>query len=161
DCLGLINDPLAFRKSKTIAGVYAALSKSRSSGGKHDNKSRRYREGLLSCCQHKPRHDVGPGLPSYSLSSAMVLTAILTAISDRSGVFAGVRCRRIPLQVRIFEHWRTAADAVPVTYKQGVTGSSPVAPTTRHRVKRGVRRTAVPARRRRATPSFDLRWAAG
>ena len=36
---------------------------------------------------------VGLGLPSYSLSSAMVLTAILTAISDRSGVFAGVRYR--------------------------------------------------------------------
>jgi hypothetical protein len=32
---------------------------------------------------------VGLGLPSYSLSSAMVLTAI----SDRSAVFAGVRCR--------------------------------------------------------------------
>jgi hypothetical protein len=59
----------------------------------------------------------------------MVLTAILTAISDRSGVFAGVRCRRIPLQVRIFEHWRTAADAVPVTYKQGVSSSSLLAPT--------------------------------
>jgi hypothetical protein len=59
----------------------------------------------------------------------MVLTAILTAISDRSGVFAGVRCRGIPLQVRIFEQWRTAADAVPVTYKQGVSSSSLLAPT--------------------------------
>ncbi len=59
----------------------------------------------------------------------MVLTAILTAISDRRGVFAGVRCRRIPLQVRIFEHWRTAANAVPVTYKQRVSSSSLLAPT--------------------------------
>jgi len=45
---------------------------------------------------------VGLGLPSYSLSSAMVLTAILTAISDRSGVFAGVRCRRDSLTSKDF-----------------------------------------------------------
>jgi hypothetical protein len=69
------------------------------------------------------------GLPSYPLSSPMVLTAILTAVCYRSRVFAGVRCRMDSLQVRIFEHWGTAADATPVTYKQGVSSSSLLAPT--------------------------------
>jgi hypothetical protein len=62
---------------------------------------------------------VGLGLPSYSLSSAMVLTAILTAISDRSAVFAGVRCRTDSLTGKdLTGKDCTAADAVPVSYKQ-------------------------------------------
>jgi hypothetical protein len=59
----------------------------------------------------------------------MVLTAIPTAIHGRFGVFAGVHCRTDSLQVRISGHRRTAADASPVTYKQGVSSSSLLAPT--------------------------------
>src|SRR4051812_35256700 len=60
----------------------------------------------------------------------MVLTAILTAIHSRLGVFAGVHCRTDSLRVRISGHRRTAADASPVTYKQGVSSSSLLAPTS-------------------------------
>jgi hypothetical protein len=59
----------------------------------------------------------------------MVLTAILTAICDSFRVFASVHCRTDSLQVRISGHRRTAADASPVTYKQGVSSSSLLAPT--------------------------------
>src|SRR4029453_8866237 len=59
----------------------------------------------------------------------MVLTAILTAIHSRLGVFAGVHCRTDSLRVRISGHRRTAADASPVTYKHGVSSSSLLAPT--------------------------------
>ena len=69
------------------------------------------------------------GLSSNLLSSAMVLTAILTAIHGRLGVFAGVHCRTDSLRVRISGHRPTAADASPVTYKQGVSSSSLLAPT--------------------------------
>jgi hypothetical protein len=50
-------------------------------------------------------------------------------------VFAGVHCRTDSLRVRISGHVLMAADASPVTYKQGVTGSSPVVPTDKHLVK--------------------------
>ena len=60
----------------------------------------------------------------------MVLTAILTAICDRSHVFAGVHCRTDSLRVRISGQRPTPADASPVTYKQGVSSSSLLAPTT-------------------------------
>jgi hypothetical protein len=59
----------------------------------------------------------------------MVLTAIPTAINGRLRVFAGVHCRTDSLQVRISGHRPTAADASPVTYKQGVSSSSLLAPT--------------------------------
>src|SRR5215217_7282904 len=59
----------------------------------------------------------------------MVLTAIPTAIYGRLGVFAGVHCRTDSLRVRISGHRPTAADASPVTYKQGVSSSSLLAPT--------------------------------
>src|SRR5215207_5176067 len=59
----------------------------------------------------------------------MVLTAIPTAIHGRLGVFAGVHCRTDSLRVRISGHRPTAADASPVTYKQGVSSSSLLAPT--------------------------------
>ena len=60
----------------------------------------------------------------------MVLTAILTAICDRSRVFAGVHRRTDSLRVRISRHPCSAADTSPVTYKQGVSSSSLLAPTT-------------------------------
>src|SRR5215218_8356948 len=59
----------------------------------------------------------------------MVLTAIPTAIHGRLGVFAVVHCRTDSLRVRISGHRPTAADASPVTYKQGVSSSSLLAPT--------------------------------
>src|SRR5215212_10558904 len=75
----------------------------------------------------------------------MVLTAIPTAIRGRHGVFAGVHCRTDSLRVRISGHRPTAADASPVTYKQGVGSSSLPAPTGGTPSERQVMHFAYPA----------------
>jgi hypothetical protein len=83
----------------------------------------------LSPARHWSPSITDLGLFSNPLSQAMVLTAISTAFHGRLGVFAGVHCRTDSLRVRIFGHRPTAADASPVTYKQGVSSSSLLAPT--------------------------------
>jgi hypothetical protein len=74
---------------------------------------------------------VGLGLPSYSLSSAMVLTAILTAISDRSGVFAGVRYRTDTLTGKDFRTLAYGSGRGAGNWGQGVASSNLASPTKR------------------------------